>query len=159
MNITLLERFERKIFFASPDGCWYWTAGVNTGGYGRIFIKKIGGKKERMLAHRLSFLLYKGEISQGLLVCHSCDNPLCVNPDHLFLGTQLDNVRDRDNKGRRPAPIGSKNNSAKINEYDVLEIRNMRSQKISYKEISDRYGLSVVTIKNICSNRTWKHVI
>lgn len=94
----LLERFEEKIYYAI-DGCWYWTGSLSNKGYGRILVN---GKNA--LASRVSYQLYKGDPS-SLFVCHHCDNPACVNPDHLFLGTAVDNMRDMANKGRNFKPV------------------------------------------------------
>lgn len=97
---TILERFESQIYY-SIDGCWYWTGSPNGSGYGSL---EINYKSER--AHRLSFKLFKGHIPEGLHVCHTCDNRICVNPDHLWLGTRQDNMDDMRRKGRfKPAPI------------------------------------------------------
>ena len=90
---TQKERFEEKI--NKTKNCWLWTGGKVTGGYGSF---KIDG--EKILAHRFSYLQYVGAIPDGMNVCHSCDVPACVNPDHLWIGTQQDNVDDMINKGR-----------------------------------------------------------
>jgi hypothetical protein len=92
-KLSLKERFELFIYY-SIDGCWYWVGGIARG-YGMF--SNIKGIK----AHRMSYILFKGEIADGLYVCHSCDNKLCVNPDHLFLGTHQDNLNDMTKKNRR----------------------------------------------------------
>lgn len=92
MRKSLEERFLSRIEYT--EDCWIWTAGKNKKGYGQI---KVSGKQEG--AHRLSFTLYKGDPS-GMIVCHSCDNPSCVNPQHLWLGTPKDNMQDKERKGR-----------------------------------------------------------
>lgn len=92
-----LERLQAKFLkkVRKTKGCWWWTAGESSGGYGSL---SFGGKPQK--AHRVSFTLFKGPIENGLLVCHSCDNKLCVNPEHLWLGTDKDNTMDSIKKGR-----------------------------------------------------------
>lgn len=101
-NLTFQERFEEKIFY-SPDGCWYWTGAVYMQGYGVLT-----HEQRHLKAHRVAYELYKGKIHSGLFVCHHCDNKLCLNPDHLFLGTHLDNMLDMTLKGLRPRGGGRK---------------------------------------------------
>jgi len=91
----IMERFMSKV--QKTDDCWIWIGSHNNHGYGKMMYPRKG---EFIYAHRLSYILHKGEIPDGLLVLHKCDNPLCVNPSHLFLGTQLDNVHDAIHKGR-----------------------------------------------------------
>jgi len=93
-KVPLFIRFWEKVIRGDTQECWLWI-GENVGGYGRI---RVNGRKES--ANRVSWLIHKGEIPQGLNVCHSCDNPSCVNPSHLWLGTVLENMKDRDKKGR-----------------------------------------------------------
>ena len=95
--MTELERFERLI--EKSDGCWEWK-GTKCFGYGKITLKR-NGRHRPTFAHRVSYELYRGPIRDGLLVCHHCDNPGCVRPDHLFLGTKKDNAQDYQRKFRR----------------------------------------------------------
>lgn len=90
-----MKRFWDKVDIKGPDDCWEWQRSLNNGGYGR---SHFNGKQIK--AHRLSFLLTHHEIPEGMLVLHKCDNPKCVNPDHLFLGTHYDNMQDMKAKGR-----------------------------------------------------------
>lgn len=94
-GFTIQERFEKKFKVNVESGCWEWNLALNRQGYGYFRINRV-----TKLAHRVSFFIYKGEFKESLLICHRCDNPKCVNPEHLFLGTQLDNMKDCKNKGR-----------------------------------------------------------
>jgi len=93
----LVARFESKVIRddCMPDGCHIWTGHINRGGYGTL-----GNNNKEILAHRASYAIYKGEIPHGMIICHRCDNPPCVNPAHLFLGTVSDNAKDSVAKGR-----------------------------------------------------------
>jgi len=102
--MTNIEKFESKIYYAI-DGCWYWIGNTMKDGYGAFYTPE----NPMMKAHRFSYQLYKGS-ADGLFVCHSCDNPLCVNPDHLFLGTLQDNLLDMRKKGRGPRPLNAFSN-------------------------------------------------
>lgn len=93
-NLSLKERFFKYV--NKTDSCWIWTGSPNSTGYGNL---DIDGKKVK--AHRVSWILHKGEIPEGMYICHTCDTPLCVNPEHLFLGTAKSNMQDMKDKGRR----------------------------------------------------------
>lgn len=101
------ERFWAKVDKTShPGGCWLWTAGKDSRGYGTFRVKSLPHPKKA--AHRIAYSLVRGEIGSGLCVLHKCDNPACVNPDHLWLGTQKDNAIDRESKGRGRWRVTSK---------------------------------------------------
>lgn len=145
---TIEERFFSR-FKASDSGCWLWTAHCDKDGYGLL-----PGNHESIRAHRFSFIHHIGPIGDGLVVCHKCDNPACVNPDHLFAGTTKDNCRDMLSKGRDMI-VGSKNNKAKLSEVDVA---NIIESKLSYHSLADKFGVSKSTIENIKKRKSWRHV-
>lgn len=150
-NNTLKIRFENK--FKKTKKCWLWTAAVDSCGYGRIYMDG-----ENQTAHRVSWVLYKGKIPNGIHVLHKCDVPNCVNPKHLFLGTHKDNMDDRDKKGRLGERSGENNGRSKLKRMDVLSIRKMLLKKYGQRVISKMFNVSVSTIKSIKSKRTWTKV-
>jgi len=103
-------------------------------------------------------MIHFGEIPKGMFVLHRCDNPSCVNPKHLFLGTQADNVQDRDVKGHQKGPFGESHHSAKLTEKDVREIRRLYSQGLPVIGISRRLGHPYDCVWGVTSGKTWKHV-
>ena len=139
------------------NGCWIWQGAIkNTGGkslpYGWITFRK-----KQMNAHRAAWIVNFGEIPSGMLVCHKCDVPLCVNPQHLFLGTQADNIRDMWMKGRHPGPahgiVGSR--SAKLKLDDVYKIRELLSTGKTQRDIAFEFGVTQSTISLINSGKNW----
>ena len=148
----LAERFWAKV--GKSSGCWEWTAGCNSNGYGNL---RDRGAGVQWGAHRLSWTLHFGAIPAGLYVCHHCDNPACVRPDHLFLGTNSENILDSVSKGRhRSAPCrGANNGRAKLTLEQVGRIRaDMRSGLIIARE----YGVHRSTVTDIRSGRRWANL-
>lgn len=138
------------------NGCLIWCGTKNVRGYGQISIGARGSAKI-FLAHRLSYLVHKGDIPRGYYVCHSCDNTSCVNPDHLWLGTPKDNAKDCYNKNR--TPFGDRQHLAKLNNDKVANIREIyKKGNIFYKDLSMMFGVSVTTIWQIINNKTWVRV-
>lgn len=143
-----IETIEELSIPVPECGCWIWTNGTNRAGYGVIVT---GGV--RWLAHRLSWKVYNGEIPDGMIVCHRCDNPSCVNPNHLFLGTTKDNMDDMNKKGRHAK--GESVKSAKLTESQIDSIRAMTCSNI---RIAKHFGVSRSCIDLIKNGKTWRHV-
>lgn len=134
------------------ETCWEWIGTVTSRGYGHF--KK---KKRLYRAHRLSFVIHKGNIPNGMMVCHSCDNPSCVNPDHLWLGTGYDNAMDMVNKGRAVGNrtkhySGDENKKTKI-KSDIIPIIKTMSESYSQREIATILKVSQATICNVINRR------
>lgn len=153
------EKFLRYI--NKTNDCWIWTKGKFDGGYGAFCIYK-NNKKRRISAHRFSWLMYNGLIPDGLLVLHKCDNPPCVNPDHLFIGTTKDNMKDAKNKNRLKGPTlaaGEKNGHAKLTNKKVLEIRSKyKNNNITQKKLALQYSVGKTAIWNIVNKKRWVHI-
>lgn len=164
------------------DACWLWTGSVRGYGYGQFWFNS-----RNRPTHRISWELAHGEIPDGLLVCHRCDNPICVNPKHLFLGTQQDNIDDKTRKGRQAIgdrngvythpekrPFGERNarythpeNTAhgeahgrhKLTELQVREIRQLYIEKgISQRQLARMFGITKTHVRRIVRGENWKHI-
>lgn len=135
-----------------PSGCWEWTRARLKGGYGQV---KRGGKTLR--AHRMMYEHEHGDIPEGMLVCHTCDNPSCVNPDHLWLGTTGDNVQDKVKKGRqRGAPRGERHPAAKLTQRQAEDVRAEYARGThTQAELARQYGISQAQVSGIVNNRTY----
>lgn len=137
------------------ETCWIWNGAKNKG-YGLICFKD----NPHMPAHRVSYILFRGEIPEGKLVCHNCpdgkDNPSCVNPDHLWIGTTQQNSKDSVKKGR--SLKGELHNKAKLTEKDVLEIRRLHKEGIKQTKIAEMFNVLASYINCIIKKRTWKHI-
>lgn len=129
-------------------GCWLWTGLKTAAGYGRM-----GSMGEMRLAHRISYELYVGIIPDGLFVLHKCDNPPCVNPHHLFLGTAKVNAQDKVQKGREPR--GESHSNSKFTES---QIRAMFEDRRPYKEIVAEYGISKPHLCGLKKGKFWRHL-
>lgn len=140
-------RFDSKYVAVPESGCWLWISTTKHTGYGGLWM---GG--ESVGAHRASWLLHRGPIPAGLAVCHKCDTPLCVNPDHLFLGTPAENVADKTIKGR--AAKGASHALAKLTDSLAQEIFLAGGTQA---EIADKYGVHQSQVSNIKRRVTWAH--
>jgi hypothetical protein len=155
----LRERFWEKVDKQGPIGpyvdtpCWIWTATKDSCGYGRI----LGKHKKPIGAHRLSWSLQRGPIPSGLCVLHLCHNPGCVNPEHLYLGTQKDNARDKYRAGRSNHPAGPDHPRARFSGEDVFRILRMRESGEKLLTIAQAFSAPLPTIAAICLGNSWSN--
>lgn len=152
MDEKLIERFNSK-YVKDESGCWLWTASVAGKGYGQI---KLPGQRKQIYAHRLSYLIHKGEDPGNKQVCHTCDNPRCVNPDHLFIGTAQDNHDDMKNKGRHT--YGEKSATVKLSENDVKQIKIALKSGMTQMRIAKAFDVSQAEINRINTGKRWQHI-
>lgn len=158
-----VERFWSKVDCGDPDECWNWKAGVRSG-YGEFWIdgRNVG-------AHVYSYTIEHGEVPDGFVVCHKCDNPRCVNPNHLFTGTYSDNTQDMISKGRlvrtrKPNGsyrTGSEQHSSKLTEEDVIAIREMYQKGENghgVRILAKKYNVRPFSIYSIVNNLTWRKI-
>lgn len=148
-NVETVERFHEKWTLNKETGCWEWNASLNANGYGQM---KRPGERTNYLAHRLSYEIHYGQIPEDKMVCHTCDNPKCVKPSHLFIGTALDNNRDAASKER------STMHNARLNPEKVEAILLMSEQGISQSKIGRSFGVNQQAIFKIVHGLRWKHV-
>lgn len=152
-----VKRF-RKLHTTSERGCWLWIGSKSSNGYG--LFKLEGGKYGRTeTAHRAAWILFKGSIPPKTCVLHACDNKLCVNQAHLFLGTKDDNNKDRAWKGRSHSPKGVLNPSSVLTESKVRAIRAAYiPRKVTHQKLANQYNISADAVFDIIKRRTWRHV-
>ncbi len=156
--IKFFNSIKKEITIFSPfvkTPCWVWNKRRNAFGYG-VFSYSINGKSFQILCHRYSWFIKNGEIFNNLFVLHRCDNPPCVNPEHLFLGTRLENSRDAKEKNR--IVCGEKSWQSKITKNDVVNIFKLRKNKVHVFKISEKYGINASTVHKILSRKLWAHV-
>lgn len=160
-----LERFWAKVEKAGPDECWQWQAGGDKQGYGHFWMPTL---KRMVAAHRVSFEIANGPLpvkkvgtmgSVGTVVCHTCDNPGCVNPNHLFAGTQRDNNADKVRKGRQASHPGERNPKAKLTAADVRNIRQSATGKHGERmAIARKWNISSGHVSKILAGEVWPDV-
>lgn len=151
---TMNERFWSKVNIKSNKECWDWRAYIKPTGYGQFTVHH--GKYVN--ASRIAYILTHGEISDSLEVCHSCDNPKCVNPRHLFLGSHKDNMQDMVNKGRGKLPptlYGKYNSSSKLSKSKVKKIFEMKDKGKSLRYIGNKFGVTKQAIWSIIHKKNW----
>lgn len=150
---AIIARFWKYVQKRGTGDCWEWIGSKRHGGYGQLNIRRYPYK-----AHRLSWAIHNGDTHLNVL--HHCDNPSCVNPKHLFIGTQADNMQDAANKGRaatRPR-LGASNSAAKLTDDLVREARQLHSIGQSLRALANRYKVDRKTITQAIRREHWKHV-
>ena len=147
-----IERFSSKI--NKTDGCWFWIGRISPLKYGMFFFN---GRDQG--AHRVAWQLFKGLISKDMDVCHTCDIPHCVRPDHLFLGTAQQNIVDCMKKGRARHPKGEEAGKAKLTAEQVLEIRRLYNpETMGYTQLSRMFGVTPTSIMAVVRRTNWRHI-
>lgn len=153
--MTTIERFWDQVDIKSIEECWTWMGYKNKKGYGRFGITSYN----KYLSHRYCWTICCGDIPLGLFVLHKCDNPSCVNPMHLFLGTNSDNMIDCSNKDRSNKPRGENNPSHKLKTIDIINIRKQYiSGEYSQRQLAKMYNIHQTTIGDIVRQELWQHV-
>jgi hypothetical protein len=151
-----MNRFWNKV--KKTDSCWLWQGGQYLNGYGAVR----GTDQKQTSAHRLAWQLVNGEIPEGYNVCHTCDNRLCVNPEHLWLGTQSENIQDMYHKGRGNfagrTQQGEKNNGSKLTEDIVRQIKTLASAGTRQADIMRITGATRANVWAIVHNKSWSHI-
>lgn len=146
-----IERFEMGYTRGEPGDCWIWEKGTAQG-YGRL---RIGGKVTK--AHRVAYQLHHGDLDDSKIICHKCDNPSCVNPDHLWQGTHRENQDDAFRKRRKPTirNIGERNPNSKLTSLDVEMVLYLIFRGYGDREIAKRFGVSSTSVTLIRDGKTW----
>lgn len=155
----LTARFKSKIHYT--DTCWIWTASRSTTGYGQLFVCRIDSRRNIVQrAHRISWLIHKGSIPSHQQVLHKCDVRLCVNPDHLYLGTQQDNVNDMMSKCRNSywRRQGEQHPRAKLTDNQVRCVKHRLHIGIDRRTLAQEFNVSLSSIGMIANGHTWRHI-
>jgi hypothetical protein len=155
----ILYRFARRVYLA-PSGCWEWRGAVNEHGYGILGRGRRGDGNVK--AHRVSYEIHHGvTLEPDVCVCHHCDNPCCVNPQHLFIGSQHENLADMRRKQRDSRPpvfMGTANQQAKLTPEQVAHIRKLSAAGHSSRAVAAQFGISKTAVLSIVNLNTWRHV-
>jgi hypothetical protein len=153
----LIERFWSNV--KKSEGCWIWTGRRSWNGkYGSFFLSSLP-RNHSILAHRFSWeIVNASEIPRGLDACHSCDTPLCVRPNHIFIGTRKQNMQDAVRKGRFHSPKGETNPAAKLSRQSIIEIVRKASAGMTHRQIASGFGVAHSTVGRILRGELWAHI-
>lgn len=155
MKANKPEDIWKSVNKKGDDGCWEWVGYKNKDGYGRM---KVDYKMYHV--HRIVYELTYGPIPDGLLICHRCNNRSCCNPNHLYLGTQKDNMEQCVFEGRLKTSFGEKHGQSKLNEKDVKKIKELYNTKnYSQRCLGKLFNISHSEISRIINNQVWKHIL
>ncbi len=146
--------FWSRVELREPNQCWHWRGGCDKG-YGRFYSRHLGGY---VRAHRAAWILTHGPLSAGIVVCHDCDTPACVNPKHLFIGSSKDNVDDAMAKGRMKNYRGEKHINSKLTRFEVVEVRRLCAAKVDQRLIGRMFRIGQATVSDIYKRRSWAHI-
>lgn len=155
-HAALMDRFVQKVHMGKRDECWVWLRTKNVSGYGMVYVQEF---RSDVVAHRVSWMLFRGPIPEGMDVLHKCDNPACVNPNHLWIGTNSDNNTDAGRKGRfilRGKP-GATNPRAKFTNEQVRALREMPKYYGFFEEMAAKYGVNKSIIRKIYYYQSYKN--
>jgi hypothetical protein len=150
-----INNFWSKVNKRTNNGCWEWTGALNNRGYGVVNLNH-----SVTLAHRVSFSIVHGSPAPNLSICHTCDNPKCVYPAHLFQATHKENMLDMHRKNRQGGKVfhGSQHGMSKLTDKQVRELRDMRAKGVILREIAARFSISIATVSQIVRRDLWKHI-
>ena len=150
---TTPETFWDKVDWEAETECWLWTGAKLPHGYGTVCLNR-----QRLYAHRYAWAFVNGPIPKGLNILHKCDVPACINPDHLYAGTQRENLIDCIRRGRANRVRGSAHGQSKLTEDQVLELRKERTKGLSYAKLGKHFGISETQARSIVLGTWWKHL-
>lgn len=151
-----IERLIERIEFDPNGGCWLWSGSPTPGGYSQVQVGTRRGQQRPHSGHRISYEHFKGPVPEGMVVRHKCDVRLCVNPDHLEIGTRRDNVQDAKDRGRHAK--GEDFRRAKLNERSVKEIRLRYAAGETQPALAKEFGVTQSAVNAVCQRKTWAHV-
>lgn len=151
MNQKLIDKFWSNVQKGNPDECWIWIGSPSGNGYGQLRFEGVTYR-----SNVLSYLINKGNIPARMYICHTCDNPICVNPNHLFVGTPSDNAKDRQQKGRGRPMDGENNSNNRFTKESIIQMRSMFQKGYLCNEIAHIFDTNPEYVRNVVKRKVWK---